>query len=95
MQGKVKEDWMQLCEQVAIEQDTERMIELVRELNRMLDEKEQRLGSNNPKGTLPFSFASQAPQITQLLNDGFIAAFLRRCAIQYVSDLHRLPGAEA
>jgi hypothetical protein len=43
MQGKVKEDWMQLCEQVAIEQDTQRLIELVRELNRMLDEKEQRL----------------------------------------------------
>ena len=45
MQGevKVKEDWMQLCEQVAIEQDTERLIELVRELNRMLDEKELRL----------------------------------------------------
>ena len=43
MHGKVKEGWMQLCEQVAIEHDTERMIELVRELNRMLEEKEQRL----------------------------------------------------
>jgi len=49
MQGKVKEDWMHLCEQVAIEQDTERMIELVRELNRMLDEKEQRLGRKQSK----------------------------------------------
>jgi hypothetical protein len=49
MQGKVKEDWMQLCEQVAIEQDTERMIELVRELNRMLDEKEQRLERKQSK----------------------------------------------
>jgi hypothetical protein len=49
MQGKVKEDWVQLCEQVAIEQDTERMIELVRELNRMLDEKEQRLGLKQSK----------------------------------------------
>ena len=49
MQGRVKEDWMQLCEQVAIEQDTERMIELVRELNRMLDEKEQRLGLEQSK----------------------------------------------
>ena len=43
MQGKVKEDWMLVCEQVAIEQDPERMIVLVRELNRMLDEKEERL----------------------------------------------------
>ena len=43
MQGKVKEDWIQLCEQVAIEQDPERMIVLLRDLNRMLDEKEMRL----------------------------------------------------
>lgn len=43
MRGKVKEDWMQLCEQIAIEQDTDQMIKLVRELNRMLEEKEQRL----------------------------------------------------
>jgi hypothetical protein len=42
MQGKVKEDWIQLCEQVAIEKDPERMLELVRELNRMLEEKENR-----------------------------------------------------
>jgi hypothetical protein len=49
MQGQVKEDWMDLCEQVASEQDTERMIELVRELNRMLDEKEQRLGLKQSK----------------------------------------------
>ena len=49
MQGKVKEDWLQLCEQVAIEQDTDRMIELVRELNRMLEEKEQQLERKQSK----------------------------------------------
>jgi hypothetical protein len=43
MQGKVKEDWMLVCEQVAIEQNPERMMALLRELNRMLDEKEERL----------------------------------------------------
>ena len=43
MQGKVKEEWIVLCEQVAIEKDPARMIVLVRELNRMLDEKEERL----------------------------------------------------
>jgi len=43
MQGKVKEDWIQLCERVAIEKDPERMIVLVRELIRMLDAKEERL----------------------------------------------------
>ena len=53
MQGKVKEGWLQLCEQVAIEQDTERMIELVRELNRMLEEKEQRLEGKQSKSGAP------------------------------------------
>lgn len=43
MQGKVKEKWIELCEQIAIEQEPARMIVLVRELNRMLDEKEERL----------------------------------------------------
>jgi hypothetical protein len=43
MQGKVKEDWMQLCEQAAVEQDTERLIELVQAINTMLEEKEERL----------------------------------------------------
>ena len=49
MQEKVKEDWLQLCEQVAIEQNPERMIELIRELNRMLEEKEQRLKRKQSK----------------------------------------------
>jgi hypothetical protein len=46
-QGKVKEDWIQLCEQVAIEKDPERMIVLLRELNRMLDQKEERSKSEH------------------------------------------------
>ena len=45
MQGKVKEEWLQLCEQAAIEQDSERLMALIMEINRMLDEKEQRLKS--------------------------------------------------
>jgi hypothetical protein len=49
MQGKAKEAWLQLCEQVAVEQDTDRMIELVRELNRILEEKEQRLERERSK----------------------------------------------
>ncbi len=35
-----KEQWTQLCEQACIEQDPERLIELVIEVNRMLEEKE-------------------------------------------------------
>ena len=43
MQGKQKEYWMQLCEQAANEQDPERLMELVREITRLLEEKERRL----------------------------------------------------
>jgi hypothetical protein len=51
MQGKAKERWVQLCEQAAMEQDTERLIVLVEEINRMLDEKEQRLeGEQSERG---------------------------------------------
>jgi hypothetical protein len=48
MQGKVKEEWMQMCEQAATEQDSEKLMALVTEINRMLDEKEQRLKSGKP-----------------------------------------------
>ena len=43
MQGKVREQWMQLCEQAAVEQDAEKLLALVKEINRMLDEKDRRL----------------------------------------------------
>ena len=38
-----KEQWTQLCEQARVEQDPERLIELVTEVNRMLEEKEEHL----------------------------------------------------
>ena len=41
-----KERWIQLCEQVLIEKDHKKMIELAREINKILDEKERR--SENP-----------------------------------------------
>jgi hypothetical protein len=42
MQDK-KELWMQFCEQAAVEQDPDKLIQLVSEINRMLEEKENRL----------------------------------------------------
>jgi len=48
MQGKVKEEWVQMCEQAAIEQNSEKLMALVTEINRMLDDKEQRLKSRKP-----------------------------------------------
>ncbi len=43
MKGEKREQWMRLCEQAANEQDTQKLLELVREINRLLEEKEQRL----------------------------------------------------
>jgi hypothetical protein len=43
MQGETKERWQRLCEQAASEQDPERLIVLVREIEKLLADKEQRL----------------------------------------------------
>jgi hypothetical protein len=43
MQGENAERWRKLCGQAAIEQDPDKLMELIREINRLLDEKEQRL----------------------------------------------------
>jgi hypothetical protein len=43
MKGEKLEQWRQLCELAAIEQDPERLLALVKEINRLLDEKEKRL----------------------------------------------------
>jgi len=51
MQGEKKERWMVLCAQAAVEQDPEKLMELVREINDLLEEKERRLGILPPKRT--------------------------------------------
>ena len=43
MQGETGERWRKLCEEAAIEQDPERLLQLAQEITRLLDEKEQRL----------------------------------------------------
>jgi len=43
MQGEMKERWVDLCAQAAIVEDHDRLIELVREIDRLLGEKESRL----------------------------------------------------
>jgi hypothetical protein len=49
MQGEKRERWMELCQQAAVEQDSEKLLELTREINRLLEEKEQRLAKErNP-----------------------------------------------
>lgn len=49
MQGQQKEYWMQLCEQAANELDPDRLMALVREITRLLEEKERRLKSLHPQ----------------------------------------------
>ena len=43
MQGETRERWLRLCEQAAVEQDHNRLLELIREISALLDEKEARL----------------------------------------------------
>ena len=43
MQGQQNERWKELCKLAAREQNRERLVELVAEINRLLEEKEQRL----------------------------------------------------
>ena len=43
MQGETSERWRTLCEQAADEQDPKRLIELIDEINRLLESKEERL----------------------------------------------------
>ena len=44
MQVENKERWMEVCTQIAEEQDRHALIELVDELNQLLEEKAKRLG---------------------------------------------------
>ena len=43
MEGEIKERWFQLAQLAAVEQDPDKLIALVQEINRLLEEKEQRL----------------------------------------------------
>jgi small-conductance mechanosensitive channel len=43
VQGDAKERWLQLCEQAAVEQDRDKLLQLMREISRLLEEKENRL----------------------------------------------------
>jgi hypothetical protein len=41
--------WQELCRQAAVEQDPEKLLELVKEIDRLLDEKHKRLVNGPPK----------------------------------------------
>jgi len=43
MQGKKKERWLELCKQASKEQDPEKLMKLVEEITRLLEERELQL----------------------------------------------------
>jgi hypothetical protein len=43
MKGERGERWRDLCSQAAQEQDPDRLLDLIRQINELLDEKEERL----------------------------------------------------
>ena len=47
MIGGNKERWRELCEQASVEQDPEKLLNLVREISRPLEEKQARLSGNS------------------------------------------------
>jgi len=49
MQDEKQEHWMELCAQAALEQDPEKLHALVEEIDRLLQEKEDRLKEDRLK----------------------------------------------
>jgi hypothetical protein len=49
MKGKRKERWQEMCELAANEQDPDKLSELVDEIDRMLEEKQERLRRESAK----------------------------------------------
>jgi hypothetical protein len=43
MQGEKREEWQRLCQLAADEQNPDRLMELIEEITRLLEEKEERL----------------------------------------------------
>jgi len=49
MKAEKKERWLELCELAALEQDPQKLLMLVKQINDLLVEKERRLGIIPPK----------------------------------------------
>lgn len=55
MESKTRERWMELSEQAAVEHDVDKLLILSQEINRLLQEKEARLGKlRHAKGSTDF-----------------------------------------
>jgi hypothetical protein len=47
--GNTKERWRELCERASVEQDPDKLLELVKEINQLLEEKRTRLADKTKK----------------------------------------------
>jgi hypothetical protein len=61
VKGNVKERWRDLCEQAALEQDPRKLSELVAEIDRLLEDKQNRLNESVPRN-LEQSKPPQSPE---------------------------------
>ena len=53
MHAKAKERWLELCEHAAVEQDRDKLLGLMREISRLLEEKENRLAAPGTVQNIP------------------------------------------
>ena len=49
MKGEILLEWQKLCQQAAAEQDPEKLLDLVKRINHLLEQKESRLLENTKK----------------------------------------------
>ena len=49
MQGPTKERWQELTEQASVEQDPEKLLMLIKEINNLLEEKQKRIDEARSK----------------------------------------------
>jgi hypothetical protein len=60
-----KEEWFELCEQAAKEQDPEKLMALVKQINALLEEQQNRL-KNPIKSALPPRFGNRGVASLQM-----------------------------
>jgi len=65
MQGQARELWEELCERAAREQDPQRLLRLIEEINHLLDEKERRLRAEGANGKTAGPASSRGDETSQ------------------------------
>ena len=69
---KDKPHWTELCQQASAEQDHEKLMELINEITRLLDEKETRLRPAPPKTEDTNRRQPNQPDFSCMISEGLI-----------------------